>query len=111
MTRITTHVLDTTTGRPASGLAVRLERLDTDGPVPVAAATTGGDGRIDDWLVAGVAAGRYRIVFETGDWFRSVGKNSLYPRVAVEFEVEDGAPHYHLPLLLAPFGYSTYRGS
>jgi 5-hydroxyisourate hydrolase len=111
MTRITSHVLDTSTGRPASGLSVKLERAGSDGPALVASVTTDGDGRIRDWIPAGVPAGRYRLVFETGTWFRDAGRETLYPMVIVEFEVADGVPHYHLPLLLAPFGYSTYRGS
>ncbi|MGH7536315.1 MAG: hydroxyisourate hydrolase [Gemmatimonadales bacterium] len=111
MTRITSHVLDTSTGRPASGLAVRLERLDPAGPAPLASVSTDRDGRVGDWLPAGVPAGRYRLVFETGAWFRAAGRETLYPEVVVAFEVPEGVPHYHLPLLLAPFGYSTYRGS
>ena len=111
MTRITSHVLDTSTGRPASGLSVKLERAGSDGPALVASATTDADGRIRDWIPAGVPAGRYRLVFETGTWFRAAKRETLYPLVIIEFEVEDGVPHYHLPLLLAPFGYSTYRGS
>jgi 5-hydroxyisourate hydrolase len=111
MTRITSHVLDTATGTPASGIGVRLERSDTRNPEILASATTDGDGRVRDWLPAGVPAGRYRLTFETGAWFRAAGRGTLYPEVVIEFEVEDGAPHYHLPLLLSPFGYSTYRGS
>jgi 5-hydroxyisourate hydrolase len=111
MTRITSHVLDTSMGRPASGLSVKLERSGSDGPALVASATTDADGRIRDWIPAGVTAGRYRLVFETGVWFRTGGRDTVYPVVIIEFEVEDGVPHYHLPLLLAPFGYSTYRGS
>lgn len=111
MTRITSHVLDTSMGRPASGLSVKLERSGSDGPVLVASATTDADGRIRDWIPAGVTVGRYRLVFETGAWFQAAGRETLYPVVIIEFGVEDGVPHYHLPLLLAPFGYSTYRGS
>lgn len=109
MTRITSHVLDTSTGQPASGLAVRLERSGSS--APLASATTDADGRLRDWLPAGVAPGRYRLVFETGAWFRAAGRDALYPEVIIDFEVQDGASHYHLPLLLSPFGYSTYRGS
>ncbi len=111
MTRITTHVLDTGSGRPGAGIAVRLERADAADGAPLASASTDADGRVRDWLPAGVPAGRYRLVFQTGAWFGAAGRETLYPVVAVEFEVRDGAPHYHLPLLLAPFGYSTYRGS
>jgi 5-hydroxyisourate hydrolase len=111
MTRISSHVLDTSTGRPASGLGVRLERWDNTATAKVAAATTDGDGRIRDWVPEGIPPGRYRLVFETGAWFRAAGRETLYPEVIVEFELSDAVPHYHLPLLLSPFGYSTYRGS
>ena len=111
MTRITSHVLDTSAGRPASGLAVRLERSGPGSPASLASATTDGDGRVRDWLPEGLPAGRYRLVFETGAWFRAAGRDTLYPEVRIDFEVQDGVPHYHLPLLLSPFGYSTYRGS
>jgi 5-hydroxyisourate hydrolase len=108
MTRITSHVLDTSTGRPASGIRILLERPDGSA---IASATTDSDGRVRDWLPDGVPPGRYRLVFQTGAWFRASKRETLYPEVVVEFEVGDGVPHYHLPLLLSPFGYSTYRGS
>lgn len=111
MTRITSHVLDTSTGQPAAGLTVRLERSGSGSSAPLASAATDADGRIRDWLPAGVAAGHYRLVFETGAWFRAAGREAFYPEVIVAFEVKDAVPHYHLPLLLSPFGYSTYRGS
>jgi 5-hydroxyisourate hydrolase len=111
MIRITSHVLDISAGRPASGLAVRLERAGPGSPAALASATTDADGRVGDWLPAGVPAGRYRLVFETGAWFHSAGRDTLYPEVAIELELRDEAPHYHLPLLLSPFAYSTYRGS
>jgi 5-hydroxyisourate hydrolase len=111
MTRITSHVLDTSAGRPASGMTVRLERLDVSDQSPLASATTDGDGRVGEWMPGGVPPGRYRLVFETGAWFHAAGRETLYSEVVVDFEVQDGVPHYHLPLLLAPFGYSTYRGS
>jgi 5-hydroxyisourate hydrolase len=112
MTRITSHVLDTSAGRPAAGLTVRLEQSGPGaGRAPLASATTDTDGRVGDWLPGGVPAGRYRLVFETGPWFRAAGRDTLYAEVVVDFEVQDGASHYHLPLLLSPFGYSTYRGS
>ena len=111
MARVTTHVLDTTSGRPAAGVGVHLDRLDGPGSTPLAAATTDADGRVRDWLPDGVPAGRYRLVFETGAWFRAAGRETLYPEIVVHFQVGDGVPHYHVPLLLAAFGYSTYRGS
>jgi 5-hydroxyisourate hydrolase len=111
MIRITSHVLDTSAGRPAAGLTVKLERAGSGGTALVASATTDADGRVRDWMPAGVAAGRYRLIFETGAWFHAAGRDTLYPEVVIEFEVQEGVPHYHLPLLLSPFGYSTYRGS
>jgi 5-hydroxyisourate hydrolase len=111
MTRITTHVLDTSAGRPAAGIVVRLDRVVGAGTDVVASGVTDADGRVGDWLPGGVRAGRYRLVFETGSWFRVSGRVSIYPEIVIHFEVEDTVPHYHLPLLLAPFGYSTYRGS
>jgi len=113
MTRITSHVLDTSAGGPAAGLKVRLEQSgrSAGGAVPLASATTDADGRVRDWLPDGVSAGQYRLVYETGAWFRAAGRATLYPEVIIAFEVQDGASDYHLPLLLSPFGYSTYRGS
>ena len=110
--RITSHVLDTSAGRPASGLTVRLERHGApQNSIALASAATDADGRVRDWLPDGVPPGRYRLVFETGDWFRRAGRETLYPEVCIDFEVGDGVSHYHLPLLLSAFGYSTYRGS
>lgn len=108
MPRVTTHVLDTVTGMPATGVVVRLERGDG---ASMATTTTDADGRIRDWMPDGVAAGNYRLVFQTGEWFRAAGRETLYPEVVISFEVKSGAAHYHIPLLLSPFGYSTYRGS
>lgn len=118
MTRITSHVLDTTAGRPAAGITVRLDRLDGARAETVASAVTDPDGRVRDWLPRDTRAlpqdapaGRYRLVFETGPWFGAAGQATIYPEIVIHFEVREGVPHYHLPLLLAPFGYSTYRGS
>lgn len=111
MTRITSHVLDTSAGRPAAGIAVRLERLDGARTETVASAVTDADGRVGDWLPQGAPPGRYRLIFDTGTWFRAAGRETLYPEVVIHFEMGESALHYHLPLLLAPFGYSTYRGS
>lgn len=111
MTRITSHVLDVTAGRPAAGITVRLERVEGGRAELMASAATDADGRVSDWLPEGAGAGRYRLVFETGAWFRAAGRESIYPEVVVHVDVVEGAAHYHLPLLLAPYGYSTYRGS
>lgn len=101
---VTTHVLDAALGRPAAGMAVRLERLDGS---PVAAARTDDDGRVRD--LADPEPGDYRLVFDTGAWFAAGGRDTFYPEVVVTFRL--GAGHHHVPLLLSPYAYSTYRGS
>jgi 5-hydroxyisourate hydrolase len=113
MSAITTHVLDTSLGRPASDMGVRLEVLEPDGLwKPVAARVTNGDGRVADLLSPGQLEARtYRLIFETGAYQRSRGQSGFYPRVEISFEITEPGGHYHVPLLLSPFGYSTYRGS
>ncbi|KAA2256083.1 hydroxyisourate hydrolase [Solihabitans fulvus] len=109
---ISTHVLDAALGRPAVGLAVRLERVEESGPRLVAAGHTGIDGRLSDWVADGeLAAGVHRLVFDTGAYHASAGTPTFYPEVVVTFLVADPAEHHHVPLLLSPFAYSTYRGS
>lgn len=103
---LSTHVLDATSGRPATGVAVRLER---DG-VTLAEAVTDADGRVRE-LATLAAAGTYRITFATGAWFAAAGQEGFYPEVTIAFTVTDPAAHHHVPLLLAPYAYSTYRGS
>lgn len=110
MPTISTHVLDLSRGRPASGIAVRLERGEPDQAL-VARAVTDADGKIREDFPRLVSAGRYRLVFETGAWFGRSGQPTLYPEIVIQLHLEDSEPHYHVPLLLAPFGYSTYRGS
>jgi 5-hydroxyisourate hydrolase len=111
MTGITTHILDLTAGSPAAGVAVTLEQATVTGWTVLARATTDADGRVLDAFAAVPAAGRYRLTFATGAWFASRGVESFHPEVTVVFEVRDAARHHHVPLLLSPFGYSTYRGS
>ena len=114
MSRITTHVLDTARGEPARGLAVTLQRLDVDGlATTIGAQTTDDDGRARVLLPDGetLDVGRYRLLFEAGAYHRSHGVIAFFPLITVEFEVTDGERPYHVPLLLSPFGYSTYRGS
>jgi 5-hydroxyisourate hydrolase len=111
MTRITTHVLDTSAGRPATGLKVRLDRIDGGKTEEIAAARTDAEGRVRDWAPQLEAPGRYRLVFDTGEWFRAAGRETFYPEVVIHVELSGSEPHYHIPLLLAPFGYSTYRGT
>jgi 5-hydroxyisourate hydrolase len=106
---VSTHVLDTARGEPAAGVPVRLEQHDGAGWVAVAAGRTDADGRLRDWVPAARwRAGRYRLVFDTGAYH---GPGAFFPEVAVVFAVAEPAGHHHLPLLLSPFGYSTYRGS
>lgn len=113
MSGITTHVLDTALGRPAAGLSVRLERLAGDGSAQaLAERTTNADGRVSDLSQdVPLRAGVYRLVFDTGPYFAQSGRVSFYPRVELLFEVRDESQHHHVPLLLSPFGYTTYRGS
>lgn len=101
---ITTHVLDTAQGRPATGIPVRLEIREADRWTLVGQGTTDADGRLKS-LGATAQAGTYRLVFDT----RS--RSTFFPEVAVQFDITDTSAHYHVPLLLSPFGYSTYRGS
>ena len=109
---ITTHVLDTARGRPAQGVPIVLERSAQDGWHELGRGATDADGRLRDLLPDGtrVADGRYRLTFDTGAYFRVRGEAAFYPEVAVVFTVA-GDEHHHVPLLLSPFGYSTYRGS
>ena len=109
MTGITTHVLDLTTGTPAAGVPVTLEPAEGSGHGGAVRATTDADGRAA--FAAPTAPGRYRLTFATGPWFAARGVASFHPEVLVVFEVRDAARHHHVPLLLSPFGYSTYRGS
>lgn len=113
---ITTHVLDTARGGPAAGIRVTLHRLVTDradGWVAVGEGTTDADGRLRSLVAAGapLEAGRYRLVFDTGAYHRSLGVVCFHPEVIVVFAIADPAQHYHVPLLLSPFGYTTYRGA
>jgi 5-hydroxyisourate hydrolase len=115
MGRITTHVLDTAAGRPAAGLKVVLTRLDGT-PAAIAQGITNADGRVERPLLDGAAfaTGHYEIVFHVGDYFRARGMALPDPPfldlVPVRFSVSEDA-HYHVPLLVSPFAYSTYRGS
>ena len=116
MGRLTTHVLDTALGRPAEGLRLTLHRLDGAARTPVTEGVTNADGRLDAPLLAGEAfrPGTYEITFHAGAYLRATGQRLPDPPFLDEIPIrfgmaEDG--HYHVPLLLSPFGYSTYRGS
>jgi 5-hydroxyisourate hydrolase len=114
MSAITTHVLDTSRGRPAADLAVRLEiRVDEERWRLLGGGRTDGDGRLRTLLpgASPLVAGVYRLVFATAEYFAASGIETLYPSVVIVFSVQPGDAHYHIPLLVSPFGYSTYRGS
>lgn len=109
--RVTTHVLDATAGRPAVGIAVSLEhRADTTWE-PVTTGTTDDDGRIANFGPADLEPGVYRVTFAVAPWFAERGQPAFYPEVVIPFTIDDPAAHYHVPLLLSPYAYSTYRGS
>ena len=129
---LSTHVLDATSGRPAAGVPVRLERRGPDGWSPAGSGQTDADGRLrlaggadsrepsqagqagQEFAAGsgpGFEPGVYRITFDTGVYFQARGVASFYPEVTVTFELAGPGEHYHVPLLLSPFAYSTYRGS
>jgi 5-hydroxyisourate hydrolase len=115
MGRLTTHVLDTAQGRPAAGLKVMLYRVGQ--PDQLAAGTTNDDGRLEAPLLEGevMTAGTYELVFHAGDYLRAQGLALSDPpfldQVVIRFGIAGPEEHYHVPLLLSPYGYSTYRGS
>jgi 5-hydroxyisourate hydrolase len=114
MSTITTHVLDIAHGRPAGGVPVTLERRDAaDGWHVVGRGETDADGRLRTLMPSGVAVepGVYRLTFGTRPYFDALGVPSFHPEVIVVFETGAGASHYHVPLLIGPYGYTTYRGS
>ncbi|GAA2808771.1 hydroxyisourate hydrolase [Saccharopolyspora taberi] len=128
---VTTHVLDAAQGRPASGVSVRLEAAEdslagssigtedslagssigTTEWTSLAEAVTDADGRVKELGPEQLEAGDYRLTFGTGDYFDRLGIESFYPQVQITFRITDPAQHYHVPVLLSPFAYSTYRGS
>jgi 5-hydroxyisourate hydrolase len=113
MSHITTHVLDVSLGRPAANVSVILEAQSPSGNWTEAArGATDADGRLREWAAAKtLTAGTYRLTFDTRAYFAGRKMPSLYPQIIIVFEVRDAEEHYHIPLLLSPFGYSTYRGS
>lgn len=113
MSGITTHVLDTSQGRPASGVPVLLEMRSDDGWREIARAETDTDGRVRPLLPPGslLVAGTWRLTFDVGSYFAAQRVESFYPEASIVFVIRDAEQHYHVPLLLSPYGYSTYRGS
>lgn len=115
--RLTTHVLDTARGRPAAGVRITLYRISGQSHHKLLEATTNADGRVDAPLLAGdqLTAGTYELVFAAGDYLRATGQAADSPLflddIPIRFGVADSGAHYHVPLLISPFAYSTYRGS
>jgi 5-hydroxyisourate hydrolase len=110
MSGISTHILDTAKGSPARGVRVMLERRSLDGGwVEAGSGVTDQNGRVAGLLGEELLAASYRLTFSTGQYFQ--GRECFYPEVIVRFDVRDAAGHYHIPLLLSPYGYTTYRGS
>jgi 5-hydroxyisourate hydrolase len=108
---LSTHVLDATSGRPAPNVALTLHRRGQAGWEPVGEGVTDDDGRCRTLAPDGLQAAIYRLIFDTGAYFVASGQKGFYPEVSIVFEVTEPELHYHVPLLLAPFAYSTYRGS
>ena len=112
MSQVTTHVLDTAAGKPGKDISIRLMKNENDNWVAIAQGITNADGRISDLLPAGkiLSPGNYKILFNTGEYYKIQKVETFYPAVEILFTVFDDS-HYHVPLLISPFGYSTYRGS
>jgi 5-hydroxyisourate hydrolase len=113
MSGITTHVLDIARGRPAAGVPITLEAKGEDGWRVVGSGATDADGRLRNLAPADfvLSEGDYRLTFDVGAYFAAGGDDGFYTEVVVSFVVRDVAAHYHVPLLLSPYGYTTYRGS
>lgn len=111
VSHVTTHVLDTSRGRPAAGVAVRLEAQGPGGWHEVGAGVTDEDGRITDLGPAQLPAGSYRLHIDVGAYFRRTQAEGFFASVSLCFSVTDPTQHYHVPLLISPFAVSTYRGS
>ena len=117
MGKLTTHVLDTATGRPAAGMRIDFAAIEHDSARPIGTLHTNGEGRTDRPLLEGHAmrVGEYELVFHLADYFRDQGRPLADPpfldRVPIRFAIADPDAHYHVPLLCSPWAYSTYRGS
>jgi len=109
---ISTHVLSTASGLPAAAMQVRAQILRGDAWIDLVVASTDADGRIKSMLHGHtLTAGTYRLIFASGEWFAIQKIDAFFPTVTIEFQVTDPQRHHHVPLLLSPFGYSTYRGT
>jgi len=117
MSGLTTHVLDTSLGLPAHGVAIKLYKITDKGQSLIAETTTNHDGRTDKPLLTAeqITTGKYQLVFSMEDYFKKTQKNLAMPLflsdIPIQFGIADSTSHYHVPLLVSPFGFSTYRGS
>lgn len=111
MATVSTHVLDVARGRPAEGIVVGLFALDEGHRRHVATAHTNADGRTEKPLASDLAPGAYELLFAVADYFTREGAGAFFDAIPVRFRIDDAAARYHVPLLLSPWGYSTYRGS
>lgn len=111
MARISTHVLDSSVGAPGTGVKVTLELHTPDGWEILGSRTTDSQGRVVNFAEDQFDIGQYRLTFDTGSYFHIKRQDCLYPEVVIVFEVTRREEHYHIPLLLSQFGYTTYRGS
>lgn len=113
MKSISTHILDTALGRPAEGVATSLEFFAANQWVLLGQGSTDADGRLRTLVPEGhpLQPGYYRITFAVGAYHERIGQQGFYPEISIQFEVRDTSQHYHVPLLLNPYGFSTYRGS
>ncbi len=112
MGRLTTHVLDTARGKPAAGVKIALYRVSGNSHRKIAEAVTNDDGRTDAPVLTPLEEGHYELIFGAGDYLRATGQDAGFlDQIPIRFVVSDADGHYHVPLLLSPFAYSTYRGS
>lgn len=111
MSTISTHVLDTALGRPATRVVIALEQSTPSGWLPIAQGITDEDGRIKDLTPEGITPGHYRLTAEIGDYFAASSREALYVSAQIDFLIRTTGSHYHLPFLISPWSWSTYRGS
>ncbi|WP_432372419.1 hydroxyisourate hydrolase [Pantoea allii] len=111
MSTISTHILDTALGKPAADVAILLEKSTAQGWSTYASGVTDGDGRLKDLTPEPIAPGHYRLTAAIGDYFRVTGRDALYVSAQIDFVIAASGSHYHLPFLISPWSWSTYRGS
>ena len=111
MAKISTHVLDTSLGKPAAAVTIHLHRITENGRQHLKTAVTNQDGRTDAPLLLDATPGTYELTFEAGDYLRQEPDPPFLDQITIRFGIADSAGNYHVPLLLSPYGYSTYRGS